>query len=136
MEGRWTVRPHRWTGATALTGNSERDMASAQVSAVISPVSGSTSANTTSAPTKRAALAVARKVMVGTTTASPGPTPAAIMARCRAAVPLAQATACAAPVASQKARSNSSTRGPVVSMSERRASATAAMSSSSMVCRP
>jgi hypothetical protein len=78
-------------------------------------------------------LAVARKVIDGAITASPGFTSSASMARCRAAVPLAQATAWRAPTTSAKAPSKASTSGPVVRKSPRRASATAAMSSSSMV---
>ena len=58
------------------------------------------------------------------------------MAVCRAAVPLATATASAAPTKSAKARSSSPTFGPVVSQSERSTSETAAMSSSEIDCRP
>ncbi len=55
------------------------------------------SANTGVAPQYRTAAAVAAKVKEGTTTSSPGPTPAARYARCSAAVQLFTATACLAP---------------------------------------
>ena len=58
-----------------------------------------------------------------------GPRPAAAAAPWRAAVPELKATACRAPVASASPASNSGTRGPVVSQSERSAAATASMSS-------
>ena len=83
----------------------------------------------------RTALAVARKVSAGTIAASPSLRSDASAARCRAAVPELQATACVAPVAAAKAASNFSTSGPVVRKSDFSAAATAAMSSSSTVCR-
>src|SRR6516164_7452151 len=48
----------------------------------------------------------------GTMTSSPGPTPAATSARCRAVVQEETATACAAPIDEANAASNSATRGP------------------------
>src|SRR5262245_59682739 len=56
--------------------------------------------------------------------------PSATSARCIAAVPDETASACSAPTYSQKRRSSSAARGPVVSQPERIASATAAISSS------
>ncbi len=55
-------------------------------------VSASMSANTGVAPSYRAALALAAKVMAGTMTSSPGPRFSARMAQCRAAVPELTAT--------------------------------------------
>ena len=111
-------------------------MAAATWFAPISPVSGSTSANTTSAPVRRTALAVARNVIAGTTAASPGPSPTLMAARWSAAVPLEQATASGAFTASASARSKAVTAGPVVRNSPRSTASTAAMSSSSTQCRP
>ena len=47
----------------------------------MSPVAGSTSVKITSPSTNRTQLAVARKVVAGTATRSPGPTPSPSMAR-------------------------------------------------------
>ena len=91
-----------------------RSIAAWKVSAVSRPLSGSTSAKITSAPQKRAALAVARKVIAGTTTLSPGPRSSAMQARCSAAVPLLLATANFAPTACANAASKAPTAGPVV----------------------
>jgi hypothetical protein len=90
-------------------------MAFHRVSSVMRPVSGSTSVKRTSAPSQSAAVAVERKVMAGTTTKSPGPTGTSlpIRASCSAAVPLEHATACSAPTAAAKARSNSPTDRPM-----------------------
>src|SRR5262245_33402986 len=60
--------------------------------------------------------------------------PAANVAPWSAAVPDENAMAWRAPVTSQSAASKAGTRGPVVSQSERRASATAARSSSEICC--
>jgi len=67
------------------------------VFAVSSRVSGSTSANTGVAPACTTAAAVAVKVMAGTTTSSPEPTPRATSAKCSAAVHEFSASACGAP---------------------------------------
>ena len=64
---------------------------------------------------------------------SPGPRPAATAAPWSAAVPEENATACLAPVSATRPASNSGTRGPVVSQSERSA-ATTASTSSSLIC--
>ena len=131
--------PSRCTGSTARGAHAcawRVPSAAESVSGVIRPVSGSTSANTTSAPVIRTALAVARKVIDGTITASPGrgraPARPGAAPRCRCCRP----PHAAAPVARAKAASNRSTVGPVVRKSTRSAAATAAMSSSSMVWRP
>ena len=93
-------------------------------------VSSSTSAKTIRAPRATALLAVATNVIGGTTTSSPGPTPAAAYATCSAAVPLATAAQPAPPVQPARSASNASTCGPVVSQSLRRVATTAATSSS------
>src|SRR3954466_14796373 len=68
-------------------------------------------------------------------TSSPAPTPAARSARCRPAVPLDTALACATPRRAAKRRSNSGTRGPSDSWPERRTSRTARSSASPMTGR-
>ena len=62
--------------------------------------------------------------------------PAAAIAAWSAAVPELTATACGAPAAVAAARSNSATRGPVVSHAESSTSLTARASASSTDCRP
>ena len=57
-------------------------------------VSGSMSAKTGSAPTRRTALAEAANENDGTMTSSPAAMPSAIKARCRAEVPELTATQC------------------------------------------
>src|SRR5271166_2730858 len=86
------------------------------------------SANTGVAPQYSAAAAVAANVNEGTITSSPGPTPAARYARCRAAVQLDTAIAWRAPRCAAKASSNSAVRGPSVSQPERSVAATASRS--------
>ena len=75
-------------------------------------------------------MAVAANVIGVVIASSPGPSPAATAAPCSAAVPELNATAWRAPVASASSASKAGTRGPVVSQSDRSASATAATSSS------
>lgn len=60
-------------------------------------VSGSTSTSTGVAPVCTMALAVLMMEKAGVMTSSPGPRPRAAQTRCRAAVPLAQATPWATP---------------------------------------
>ena len=98
------------------------------VCGVISPL-GSTSANTTSAP-RAGAVGDGQKVIEGTTTSSATPAPASPVQR------HAVGQAAAWRRRPSRERSKASTRGPVVRKSSRSAAATAAMSSSSMVCRP
>src|SRR5271166_3541850 len=88
------------------------------------------SANTGVAPQYSAAAAVAANVNEGTITSSPGPTPSARYARCRAAVQLESATAWRAPSWAAKASSKAAVRGPIVSQPERSVRVTASMSSS------
>src|SRR5437867_5435276 len=99
-------------------------------------VSPRTSAKTGIPPWYSTALADAAKVRAGTMTSSPGPIPAANTAAWRAAVPELTATACAAPTAAATARSNSATRGPVVSRPPRSTASAACTSSSSIACHP
>ena len=78
-----------------------------------------TSANTGVAPVYAMALTVATKVIDGTTTSSPGPSPAVAQIRCRAAVPLATASACRAPTYAANSRSSAAVCGPMLSQPER-----------------
>ena len=55
----------------------------------------------------------------GTTTSSPGPTPATTRARCSAVVQLETATASSAPVNEANSRSNAATSGPWATQPER-----------------
>jgi hypothetical protein len=64
------------------------------------------------APRYITALALAANVNDGTSTVSPRCTPAAINARCNAAVPLDSATACRTPTRSATCASNASRSGP------------------------
>src|SRR5947208_15115426 len=80
-------------------------------------------------------LPVEAQVIGEVITSSPSPIPAARNARWRPAVADVTATACAAPTAWAKARSNSSTRGPLVIQPERRQAVTAAISASPMLGR-
>ena len=88
-----TVRPNRWTGITQETADVS---AGSIVAAVISCVSGSTSAKRGRAPTRLTASAVAMNELAGTTTSSPGPTSSARRASTSASVPEETPTACAA----------------------------------------
>jgi len=72
----------------------------------------STSAKTGVAPTSTITSAVAVKVKLGQTTASPGPTPLAINTITRASVPLAQLTAWRAPQNAASSASSVRTSGP------------------------
>ncbi len=84
-------------------------MSASTVSADTQYETGSTSANTASAPVSRTALAVAMKVNDGTTTWSPGPTPRARRASSRAVVPFETAEAWRAPIVEANSSSNAST---------------------------
>ena len=77
-------------------------------------VASSISANTGLAPTYRAQLAEAAKVIGVVMSSSPGPRPIAITAMWRAAVSLEHRTACFAPVTRQSFSSHSVMWGPVV----------------------
>ena len=93
-------------------------------------VAGSMSTNQGSAWQWRMALAVAMKEWLTVMTVSPGRTPTASRARCRAEVQLDTAQAQGACVQAAKAASNSRTRGPWVTHPERMASWAAWASSS------
>src|SRR5437867_2003246 len=99
-------------------------------------VSPRTSAKTGIPPWYSTALADAAKVSAGTMTSSPGPMPAANAAAWSAAVPELTATAWAAPTAAATVRSNSATRGPVVSRPPRSTMIADCTSSSSIACHP
>ena len=60
-------------------------------------MSGKISANTGLAPNRHTALAVAKKVKLGTITSSPGPMPSAMSASSNASLPEAQPIACSTP---------------------------------------
>ena len=77
-------------------------------------MSGRQSTNTGVAPQWLTASAVAMKVLTGTMTSSPGPTPAACSARRTASVPVLTPTQCAAPQNAANAASNSVSSGPIV----------------------
>ena len=94
--------------------------------------SASMSANTGLAPTYRMALMLAAKVNEGTRTSSPGPHPRPFKIRCSAAVPELTATAWGTPRYSAMRCSNSSALGPSARRPERRTSATASTSVSSI----
>jgi len=96
------------------------------------PVSSLMSAKTIVAPSSEAQLAVATNVRGVVTTSSPGPTPRAAYATCRAAVPEVTDTAPGAPEMRVRSSSKAVTAGPVVSQSPRRTAATASMSDSSI----
>src|SRR5208337_1704657 len=81
-------------------------------------------------------LAVAQNVMGVVIASSPGPSPAANAAPCKAAVPELKLTACRAPIQAANRSSNSPIFGPVVSQSDFKTSTTACTSSSSRLCRP
>src|SRR5713101_1707003 len=81
-------------------------------------------------------LEVAQNVMGVVIASSPGPSPAANAAPCKAAVPELKLTACRAPTHSANRSSNSAIFGPVVSQSDLRTSTTACTSASSRLCRP
>src|ERR1017187_1643050 len=99
-------------------------------------VSDETSANTGVAPWYKMQLAVAQKVRGVVIASSPGPSPAANAAPCKAAVPELKLTACRAPTHAANRSSNSPTFGPVVSQSDFRTSTTAWISASSKLCSP
>src|SRR5262245_57668718 len=101
--------PYRWTGRMAFVRGVIR--ASTWAGSIVY-VTGSTSTYTGTAPQYVMAHDVAMNVMGTVITSSPGPTPAAKSARCRADVPELTATQCLAPTYWAKAASNSATRGP------------------------
>ena len=70
------------------------------------------STKTTFAPSRHAALAVAKNVKLGVITSSPGPTPKAISDSRSASLPDAQPTACSVVQTAAIASSNSFTSGP------------------------
>src|SRR5687767_13813739 len=75
-------------------------------------VSSSESTSTGAPRSYAIAFADAMNVSDGTSTSSPGSTPASRIATCSAAVPVAHATACFAPTYAANSRSNRSTNGP------------------------
>src|ERR1019366_6058561 len=88
-------------------------------------VSGETSANTGVAPWYKMQLAVAQNVIGVVMASSPGPSPAANAAPCKAPVPELNQPARRAPPHAANRSSNSPTFGPVVSQSDFRTSTTA-----------
>src|ERR1017187_7736441 len=94
-------------------------------------VSGETSANTGVAPWYKMQLAVAQKVMGVVIASSPGASPAANAAPCKAAVPELKLTAYRAPTQAANRSSNSATFGPVVNQSDFKTSTTVWISASS-----
>src|SRR4051794_13129819 len=82
--------------------------------ASILKVASSTSTKTGVAPASAAASPVAQKVNEGQSTASPGPTPAAINTISSASVPLAQVTTCLAPLNAASSASSCATSGPLM----------------------
>ena len=93
-------------------------------------VSGSMSAKRAVAPRYSAQFVEAANVIGEPMTSSPGPTPAANAAPCRAAVPLEKATQCFAPTRSAIASSKRAIVGPCVMNGSRSAAVTASMSAS------
>ncbi len=98
--------------------------------AVTLPVARSTSAKTGVAPVYTTALVVAMNDSDGTTTSSPGPTPASTSARCSPVVQLETATPSAARTLAANADSNAATRGPWATHPLRNTSVTALTSAS------
>jgi hypothetical protein len=98
-------------------------------------VTGSQSTSRGIAPRYRTISAVAAKVSVGTSTASPAFRPRASTARWRAAVHEFTATAWGAPTARANSSSKRFTRGPVVSHPERSVATTSSISASEMLGR-
>src|SRR5262245_33278843 len=76
------------------------------------------------------AFAVAMNEWLTVMTSSPGPTPRAKSARCRAMVQFETAQACGAPTKRANSRSKADTSGPCVTQLERKTAATAPASSS------
>ena len=121
-----TVRPYRWTGIThRVRGVS----ACWTISAVSRAVLSSTSTKRGTAPLAVTASAVAMKLLLGTTTSSPGPTPAALSASSRAEVPDETPTAWSVSHQDAKACSNFSTSSPRVNAPSRAMRSTASRSS-------
>src|SRR5262245_11879434 len=119
--------PYRWTGRMALVRGVIR--ASTWAGSIVY-VTGSTSTYTGTAPQYVMAHDVAMNVMGTVITSSPGPTPAASSARCRADVPELTATQCWAPTYSAKAASNSATLGPRMNAADSAACSRAGRTSS------
>src|SRR4051812_33013922 len=119
--------PYRWTGRMALVRGVI--LASTWAGSMVY-VAGSTSTYTGVAPQYEMAHDVAMNVIGTVMTSSPGPTPAARRARCRADVPELTATQCLAPTYSAKAASNSATRGPRMKAADSAAASRAGRTSS------
>jgi len=103
--------PYRCTGTTALV----RAVSAASIlPGSTLAVSGRQSTNTGVAPQWLTASAVAMNVLTGTTTSSPGPTPAACRARRTASVPELTPAQKRTPQYSAKAASKAAPSGPSV----------------------
>src|SRR6478736_4754840 len=96
---------------------------------------GSMSANTTSAPTSRTALAEAANEKDGTITSSPGPMPRASRSMCSAEVPELTATQWRPSTSSEKPSSKAATSGPCTTRPLRSTRTAASISSSPMTGR-
>ncbi len=122
--------PAKSTGITTRAGTV------LAVSALMFSVAGSMSAKAGSAPRYTLQLALAANVRALVSEVSPGPTPAANAAPCRAAVPDENATAWGTSQRSATASSKAVTEGPWVSQSPARTSVTRSTSRASTDCRP
>ena len=111
-------------------------IAASAASRSIRPVTGSQSTSTGVAPACSTALADATKVIDGTITSSPGPTPSARIPRMSAAVQEAVHRTDDTPMYSSSIRSNRCTFGPVPIQPDRRQSTTSAISSSPITGLP
>ncbi len=103
------ICPYRCTGTTARVAGPTAANAACGSRRY---VSGRQSARTGRAPILATAPAVAMKVLAGTTTSSPGPTPLARRASSTASVPLPTPTQCATPPNSAYSRSKAATSSP------------------------
>ena len=110
-------------------------IAAATASGSRQKVSGSMSAKTGVAPTRRTALAVAAKENDGTITSSPGPMPSAISVSCSAEVPELTATQCRPSTSAENSSSNAATSGPCTTMPLRSTRTAASISSSPITGR-
>src|SRR5262245_48690313 len=89
-------------------------MAASTAEGSMSAVGGSTSASTGVAPAETTASAVAKNVLGGRMTSSPGPMPAACSMSSKAAVPEPTPTAVVAPTYVASAASNAAPSGPAL----------------------
>ena len=103
--------PNRWTGTIVrVRGDTAAPAATGSIPAVV----GRQSTKTGRAPTRLTASAVAKKVLTGTMTSSPGPTPTHARASLRASVPLLTPTQWRVSQKSANSCSNCRSSGPSV----------------------